>query len=325
MKKTFLWIISLGLLLALIPGAAATEVPSRTQYQCGEYIYWAFNEETATLTIGGEGIMDDFGPGEAPWESYKDQIETVVFGGGVSYVGAYSFYDYDALTQVDFGGHMRELGERSFYSCDGLTQLELPMTFKVFGPECLRSCKNLTHIYSQGGFPSFRLNALWDTYAYIIYPADRPWGLEYIQQLEEAFKGRIEFIDSNGKDHYVPEGEEETVLSPTEPAETVPPVTEELPIPTETVPVETQPVITETAPPEPSEILPVETAPTETVPPETEPILIAPRPNPDPEPTEPEEAPPSRSMTPILILGAVLGFLMLGTGITLYKSASRKR
>ena len=89
MKKTILMILALWLVISLIPAAAATEVPVRTQYQCGEYIYWAFDEATGTLTIGGQGLMDDYGPGETPWESFKDKIQTVVFGGGVSYVGSY--------------------------------------------------------------------------------------------------------------------------------------------------------------------------------------------------------------------------------------------
>lgn len=323
MKKTFLLLLALGLLMALIPAASATETPHRTRYQCGEYIYWAFDETTGTLTIGGEGLMDDFGPGEAPWYSFKDDITTVVFGGGVSYVGSYSFYDFDSITQVDFGDSMYELGEGSFYSCDGLTTIELPRTFKVFGPDSLRQCKNLTHIYCDGGFPSFRLNALWDTYAYIIYPADRPWGLEYIQQLEDAFKGRIEFIDSNGKDHYVPEGEEETVLEPTEPEQTLPPVT--LPVPTETDPpvTETEPPVTETEPPVTEPLPPIQPTPTETEPTQTVPFPT----QTEPVPTQPEqpEPKPSMSMTPLIILGVVAAFLMLGTGIALYRSATRKR
>ena len=105
MKKTILMILALWLVISLIPAAAATEVPVRTQYQCGEYIYWAFDEATGTLTIGGQGLMDDYGPGETPWASFQDEIQTVVFGGGVSYVGSYSFYDCDSITQVDFARH----------------------------------------------------------------------------------------------------------------------------------------------------------------------------------------------------------------------------
>ena len=319
MKKTILMILALWLVISLIPAAAATEVPVRTQYQCGEYIYWAFDEATGTLTIGGQGLMDDYGPGETPWESFKDKIQTVVFGGGVSYVGSYSFYDCDSITQVDFGDSMYQLGEGSFYGCDGLTTISLPRTFKVFGPDSLRQCKNLTQIHCDGGFPSFRLNALWDTYAYIIYPADRPWGLEYIAQLEDAFKGRIEFIDSQGKDHYVPEGEVESTLPPAEPEQTEPEVTEEVPIPTE--PEETEPQVTETEPVETQPLQPI--TPTETAP--SEPVPFPTVTSPAPAPTEPEAAPPSRSMTPLVIIGAVVAFLMLGTGISLYKSAPRKR
>lgn len=214
MKLRFLTILmAFVLVLGMVPGAYATEVteettqateetkPVRGEFECGDDLVWAYAD--GVLTITGTGAMDDYEE-DAPWAAYKDEIEAVILTGGVTYIGARAFEDYDALKSVDFGSKLKEIGEEAFRSCEGLTEIELPSTFKIFGPSSFMSCKSLTEIHCNGAFPSFKLNCLWDTYATIYYPVDRPWQVALIAQLEEAFHGRIEFRASDGTDPYVP-------------------------------------------------------------------------------------------------------------------------
>ncbi len=316
MKKHLFLTLILCLLTALLPlSAAATESsepPVRQPGQCGEHIYWSYSD--GILTIAGPGKMDDFEEGAAPWETYKKEIKQVIFQNGVTYVGAYSFCDYDALEQVDFGSTMYELGKGSFRSCDALTTISLPSSFKIFGEDSLRSCRKLTQIHCAGGFPSFRLNSLWDTYATIYYPASRPWGVQYIQQLEEAFHGRIEFIASDGTDHYQPT-EETTpsteVTEETTPSEAVTEATEateetvESTVPSEAAETPTQPSAEPSVPPTEEQTLPPETLPPVTVP-------------------EEQETPDRKSWIPLLIIGTVAAFLLLGSGITMLAGGKKK-
>ena len=237
-----------------------TETVTRLPNECGEGITWSF--EGTTLTIEGSGTMDDFQEDAAPWQAHKDEIEKVIIKGGVTYIGAYAFKNYDAVKTVEFGKGLYEIGKEAFASCDGLEKIWLPSSFKVFGEGCLQSCKNLKEIHSEGRFPSFRQNCLWDTHATIYYPAESPWGTEYIAQLEDAFKGRIQFLAEDGTDHYVPTEPEETA------AETTAPVTEpETEPPTDPVIIETEAPVTEVpAQPEtqaPETELPTEPAATE--------------------------------------------------------------
>lgn len=263
-------ILSLLLLLCLLASLClpvlATEVQS-----FGNGFTWSL--DGSTLTVSGSGNMPDFTEGGAPWAAHKNQISRVVFTGGITYVGAYSFKDYDGITSVDFGSAMYEIGAEAFRGCDGLTALHMPASFKVFGKNCLRGCTNLTAIHCAGRFPSFRSNCLWDTYAKIYFPVERPWGIEYIKQLEEAFNGRIEFLASDGTDPYDPSLE---TTAPTEET-TVPTVettapTEETTEPTEETTVPTEETAAPTAPPTapPPQTAPP-TAPQETVPPPAEP------------------------------------------------------
>lgn len=190
---------------------------------CGDGIEWGL--EGSTLVISGNGPMENF-EGEAPWASYKDSITTVQISGNVTTIGDNAFTNYDSITEVDFGTAMHTLGKHSFQGCRGLTSIHLPSSFRIFDEECLRDCVNLTAIHCEGPFPSFKLNCLWGSTVKIYYPAKSPWPVSLVQQLEEAFHNRIEFLDSDGNDPYTPEETTEatteaTTAPATEPA-TVP-------------------------------------------------------------------------------------------------------
>lgn len=300
MKQLFSILIALCLALPLAVPAAASETGDVLASGALGDFTWTLTGNT--LTISGSGAMEDFTE-DAPWLPYASQIQKVVFTGGVTYVASGAFADYDTITEVDFGDAMYELGKRSFYSCDGLTALYMPASFKVFGEDSLRACSKLTEIHCEGRFPSFRLNSLWDTYAKIYFPADRPWSVELIQQLEEAFHGRIEFLASDGTDPYTPTAPtQETVEETTEPP------TEETEATTEETTEETTQVTTE-------ETLPPTTVPPETSTPETT----------MPETTVPTETPPaeapSRYSPVTLVLAAVVMVLcILCAGVLIIRS-----
>jgi len=283
MKK----LLNILLILCLLAVPVCAE-ETETSGICGEAIVWEYAD--GLLTIEGEGYMDDFET--APWEAFKDQITRLELKGGIAYIGARSFTNYDNLSTVNFGSALYEIGMEAFKGCDSLTVIYLPASFKVFGESSMSDCAGLTAIHCSGRFPSFRMNSMWNTFCTIYYPADKPWGTECIAQLEEQFKGRIEFLASDGTDHYQPV---EETQAPTA-APTAPPT--EAP----TLP----PVIAPTAPPtEAPTAAPTEAPVTEapTAPP-TEPPETTPAPVPQPE---------SKSWIGLVIIGAVLGFVLLGS------------
>ena len=321
-------ILAFLLVFTTIPGVMATETeapteaateavteatePAREEFECGEGLTWAY--ENGVLTIKGYGSMDNFNDG-APWGKYKNEIETVIME-DVVYIGARAFYNYDELKTVDFGDQLKEIGYEAFRSCEGLEKIELPASFKVFGESSFLGCKNLAEIHCSGYFPSFRLNSMWECYATIYYPAERPWPLEHIEQLETAFQNRLEFLASDGTDHYVPTEETEASVeteAPTEPATEVPTET-----PTE-APTE--------APTEPETTVPVTEAPTEAL---TEPeTTVATEP-----PTEVTEQAPTEEITPeqqklsgrvvLFGMGIALALTMIAALLLVIRKATKK-
>ena len=297
MKKLLTVLLAFCLLVAMAVPAFATEVteteaPVRAENQCGEDMTWAFAD--GTLTIKGSGAMDDF-ENEAPWATHKKEIKKVVLSGKITYIGARAFSNYDALETVDFGSSLYEIGEAAFKSCDALAVIYLPDSFKIFGESSFSGCSGLTAIYCSGRFPSFRLNCMWDTYCTIYYPEDQPWGVKNIEQMETAFKGRIEFLAADGTDYYQP------TVDPIVPP-TVPPTAAPTEAPTQP-PTEAPTEVPTEAPTE---------APTE---PETVPVTEAatvPATEPVPETQPQTEAPESKSWIGMVIICAVAVFLLLG-------------
>jgi len=289
MKKFFAVLLTLCIILAASVSAAATEMDTLAPDQCGDNLTWEYAD--GVLTITGEGEMYDYLEG-GPWSAYQEEIREIVFVGGVTYIGAYAFRDYDALEKVDFGDAMFEIGMEAFRSCDSLTQIHLPETFKVFGESSFESCENLTEIHSAGRFPTFRQNSMWQTYATIYFPAEKPWDVELIKELEDAFHGRIEFLASDGSDPYDPNAE--TTAPVTEPPAPEAPATE----------APAQPETTAAPVTEPETTAPVQTTAPETEAPET---TAAPT-----EPEQEEKDGPNGMVIGGIIVGVILLLAVLG-------------
>lgn len=270
-KRLILSILAVSLLLSLAVPAMATETTEATEEtteateetkeerkkystakngECGDDLTWALDGNT--LTITGSGEMDD----GCPWEFYKDTIETVIFNGDITTVGAGAFESCNNLENIYFGDALVEIGEKAFYSCNALETILLPNTFRKFGPECFRDCENLENIYCEGPMPSFKASCLYNDHTVVVhYTMQTPWPQEEVSRLMSNFGGRIyaqmgsadgweavrEEIANLRSEHPVAEVTEveETV------AETVP---ETEPVVAETVPVMTQPVVVEPVP-----------------------------------------------------------------------------
>lgn len=282
--------------------AAGEEIPAEEMLPqpgaCGDGLQWQFSE--GVLTVSGTGPMYDFTEGQEPWAAHRAEITELRLEGGVTTVGANAFRDYDSLTRVDLGQSLTELGVGAFALCDGLQELSFPGGFRLLGEESLVHCRNLKTLHFAGGMPSFRLNCLWDVNATLIYPAERPWPLEHVQQLTEAFQGRIRFEDTEGN----------TPLGEGQPE----PETKE---PVQTQSTETQPTVVQTVPPETEapETLPVmtepekaETEPPQTEQPETKPAYV--------ELPEPEQK--SGGFGEITVVAALIGLMAVSGGGIIY-------
>ena len=94
MKRLLTFLLALVMVVSAVPAAFATEPEEttgetesvRAPDECGDGITWEF--DGGVLYIRGDGEMDDFEEGAAPWQAYKDEIEEVIIEGKLTYIGA---------------------------------------------------------------------------------------------------------------------------------------------------------------------------------------------------------------------------------------------
>lgn len=123
----------------------AEEIDSGT---CGENVSWSY-DNNGTLTISGEGEMDDYGDlwleEYTPWYDYKEEMKTVIIEEGVTRVGACAFSMCPILSEVNLSDSLKEIGTSAFEECYELKEIQLPE--KVFVDYYAFDYCGLTEIY----------------------------------------------------------------------------------------------------------------------------------------------------------------------------------
>jgi len=83
---------------------------------CGDNVWWSYDENTQTLTIGGNGTMEDYivkeyddgvvAIGITPWEKYQNSIKNIVIEDGVNNIGAAAFNSCSNLSDITISDSM---------------------------------------------------------------------------------------------------------------------------------------------------------------------------------------------------------------------------
>ena len=113
----------------------------------GSSISWSYDDDTKTLTITGEGVLSISKYQEAPWNNIRDEVETVVFGEGVTgSTGTKTFAEMNNLSEVIFPSTFKKLGTGTFASDPSLEHITLPESLESIGPVVFSNCQNLKTI-----------------------------------------------------------------------------------------------------------------------------------------------------------------------------------
>ena len=83
---------------------------------CGDNATWSYDTDTQTLTISGTGAMYDYHAesDSRPWINYRNEIETVVIGDDITYIGSSSFREFESLQSVLIGEGVQSIGKHAF-------------------------------------------------------------------------------------------------------------------------------------------------------------------------------------------------------------------
>ncbi len=154
-------------------------------------ISYSLNRKTGTLTISGNGAMNDYaytsangvnGAGStAPWgdqlknnlfdgQYNTDFITSVVINEGVTSIGAYAFYGFDNLTSVSIPSTVTSIGEGAFARCTALTAVDISDTATAsIGGSAFLGCTALTRFDTADGVSSIGTNAFQNDSSLVMY------------------------------------------------------------------------------------------------------------------------------------------------------------
>ena len=160
MKKRLLsLLVALCMAVTLLPVSAITawaEDPPKIG-NCGATgdgsdVTWQLTENTGdsstyTLTIRGSGAMEDYSTSYSqPWNSFCDQITSVVIFPGVTSIGECAFKGFSKLIHVDIANSVISIGSQAFSYCSSLTDIKIPQSVTYIGGVVFNYCTNLSSI-----------------------------------------------------------------------------------------------------------------------------------------------------------------------------------
>ena len=145
MKKLGLLFVTIIMMMLFAVSANALEATG----QCGENVYWTYDETTKELVISGEGAITlSYYYGGAFAGS---DVETVVIENGVTAINSDAFHNCSNLTSVTIPDTVTSIGDHAFAFCEALPSITIPGSVTSIGDYAFVSCYALTDVTMENG------------------------------------------------------------------------------------------------------------------------------------------------------------------------------
>ena len=103
-------------------------------------------DNTGLLTVSGNGAMQDYERGKAPWYTVRASVKSIRFDSGVKYIGQFAFSDFDNLEHISFSDTVSHIGAAAFVECHSLQTVTIPPSVKVIDFNAFSACSQLCDI-----------------------------------------------------------------------------------------------------------------------------------------------------------------------------------
>lgn len=130
-----------------------SEFSSGRSRQCGDDIFWDYNDGTLTLT--GTGRMYDYTTEydyngvvntDVPWTDAFENVRKIVVGEGITYIGNSAFEYFLELEEIELPSTLTGIGEYAFEYCHSLESVTLPENMVELGKGAFNKCYLLVNI-----------------------------------------------------------------------------------------------------------------------------------------------------------------------------------
>lgn len=144
---------------------SCTLVAEASGGKCGRNIRWEL-DKSGNLVISGEGDMNDYSAGEAPWRAdmvysveiadgirsigrnafAKTKIASVILPAGLEAIGDGAFKDCRSLAAITIPYGVTAIGKSAFEGCVVIPKVIVPASVKSIGERAFAKCTSLTEI-----------------------------------------------------------------------------------------------------------------------------------------------------------------------------------
>mgnify|MGYP003303972300 CR=1 FL=1 len=101
----------------------SAEFAFSTNWQCGDNLYWSYNENEQSITITGSGNMYNYSFEAQPWALFRSDIKTVTTDNTVKSIGSSAFEGAIRLAEVHLGTSIEAIHVNAFARCDRLRNI----------------------------------------------------------------------------------------------------------------------------------------------------------------------------------------------------------
>ncbi len=131
MKKYLSIILTMMLVISIAPISNFT-ANAATSGECGTNLTWEYNTSTKELVISGTGSMNYYGSGDAPWESFEDNIVSIVINEGATSISAHAFSFLDSLKNISIPDSVTSISSYSLSHCEKLENIIVDINNKNY-------------------------------------------------------------------------------------------------------------------------------------------------------------------------------------------------
>ena len=103
--------------------------------QCGDNLYWAYDEANKTIAISGSGEMYDYTKSTQPWYLFQEQITEVTTSNTTTSIGTSAFEGCVRLSKVSLGYGMGNIAANAFAECKRLYDIYVYASYPPFAEE----------------------------------------------------------------------------------------------------------------------------------------------------------------------------------------------
>lgn len=137
-------------------GASALEATG----QCGDNVYWRFDESTGELVISGEGEMmeidADLEVGGVSSPFYNSDVKNVTIENGVTAISNYMFYKCGSLESVAIPDSVETIGTCAFAHCDNLKTVRIGGGISYIDAGAFYKSESINTVYYDGTLEQWR-------------------------------------------------------------------------------------------------------------------------------------------------------------------------